>query len=76
MEVAYTGVRKSTKMRFRPAGIAGAKGFVTRDLDDKNFLAENRHPVTEWTMAAILDRISAAVGVKKTLNNPVEVFTG
>jgi hypothetical protein len=76
MEVAYTGVRKSMKMRYRVAGIAGAKGFATRDLDDKNFLAENRHPVTEWTMAAVIDRVSASVAREKTLNNPVEVFTG
>lgn len=76
MEVAYTGSRKSMKMRYRLAGIAGAKGFVTRDLDDKNFLAENRHPVTEWTMAAVIDRVSASVAREKALNNPVEVFSG
>jgi hypothetical protein len=76
MEVAYTGSRKSLKMRYRPAGIAGAKGFATRDLDDAKFLAENRHPVTEWTMAAVIDRVSAHVAREKTLNNPVEVYTG
>jgi hypothetical protein len=76
MEVAYTGARKSLKMRYRPAGLAGAKGFVTRDLDDTKFLGENRHQVTEWTMAAVIERVSTAVAREKTLNNPVEVFTG
>lgn len=76
MEVAYSAARKLPKMRYRPAGLAGAKGFVTRDLDDAKFLAENRHPVTEWTMAAVVDRVSAAVAREKTLNNPVEVYTG
>jgi hypothetical protein len=76
MELAYSGSRKLPKMRFRPAGLAGAKGFFTRDLDDAKFLAENRHPVTEWTMAAVVDRVSAAVAREKTLNNPVEVYTG
>src|SRR5262245_11990944 len=74
MEVAYTGARKLPKMRYRPAGVDGAKGFKTVDLDDAKFLAENRHPVTEWTMAAIIDRVSAATAREKTLNNPVEVY--
>ena len=74
MEVAYTG-RKSTKMRYRPAGVAGAKGFQTLDLDDTKFLADNRHAVTEWTMSAVLDRVAAAAAREKTLNNPVEVYT-
>ena len=61
-------------MRYRPAGTAGAKGFQTLDTDDAKFLAENRHPITDWTMSAILDRVSAAVAREKTLNNPVEVY--
>jgi hypothetical protein len=76
MEIAYNAARKNLKMRYRPAGTAGAKGFKTLDLDDTNFLAENRHPVTEWTMAAVLDRVSAAAAREKTLNNPVEVYSG
>ena len=75
-EVAYSAARKNLKMRYRPAGVAGAKGFQTLDTDDTKFLAANRHPVTEWTMAAVLDRVSAAAAREKTLNNPVEVYTG
>ncbi|MFM8274510.1 MAG: DUF1571 domain-containing protein [Gemmata sp.] len=76
MEVAYTGTRKGQKFQYRPAGAAGAKGFRTIDLDDSKFLAENRHPVTDWTMTAIIDRVAAAAAREKTLNNPVEVYTG
>ena len=76
MEVAYSAARKTTKLRYRPAGAAGAKGFHSIDTDDEKFLAANRHQVTEWTMAAIIDRISAATAREKTLNNPVEVYTG
>ncbi|AMV28690.1 hypothetical protein VT84_30070 [Gemmata sp. SH-PL17] len=76
MEVAYTAARKNQKMRYRPAGVGGAKGFRTVDLDDSKFLAENRHPVTEWTMSAVIDRVTAATAREKTLNNPVEVYTG
>lgn len=74
MEVAYTGARKLQKMKYKPAG--GLKGFQTLDLDDAKFLAANRHPVTEWTMAAIVDRVSAAAAREKTLNNPVDVYVG
>ncbi|MBN9122730.1 MAG: DUF1571 domain-containing protein, partial [Planctomycetes bacterium] len=59
MEIAYTGTRKDQKMRYRSAGVDGNKGFRTVDLDDAKFLAENRHPVTEWTMAAIVVRVAA-----------------
>jgi hypothetical protein len=75
-EIGYTAAKKSLKMRYRAAGGVGTKGFHSIDLDDKTFLAENRHPVTEWTMAAALDRVSAAVARERTLNNPVDVFTG
>jgi hypothetical protein len=73
MEIAHTGARRNTKMRYRSSGV---KAFQTLDLDDAKFLTENRHPVTEWTMAAVIDRVSSSVAREKTLNNPVEVFTG
>jgi hypothetical protein len=76
MEVAYTATRKNQKVQYRPAGLAGAKGSKTIDLDDSKFLAENRHPVTDWTMSAVIDRVAAATAREKTLNNPVEVYTG
>lgn len=76
MEVAHTAARRTGKMQYRPAGVGGAKGFRTVDLDDSKFMSENRHPVTDWTMSAIVDRIAAAVAREKTLNNPVEVYTG
>ena len=74
MEVAYTAARKNQRVRYRPAGVAGAKGFQSAPLDDAKFLTSNRHPVSEWTMAAVIDRVSAAVAREKTLNNPVEVY--
>ena len=75
MEVAYTGARKLQKVRYKPAG-AATKPFQTLDLDDPKFLADNRHPVTEWTMAAVIDRVATAAAREKTLNNPVEVYAG
>lgn len=75
MEIAYSAARRNLKMRYRPSGVAGGKGFKTLDLDDSKFLTENRHPVTEWTMSAIIERVTTAVAREKTLNNPVEVYT-
>ncbi len=76
MEVAYSGAKKDSKVRFRPAGIEGRKGFQKLDTDDAKFLAVNRHPVTEWGMGPILELISTVTAREKSLNNPVEVFTG
>lgn len=76
LEVAYSAARKPNKMRYRPAGVEGARGFKTLDLDDSKFMAANRHPVNEWTIAALLDRVSAAAAREKTLNNTVEVYAG
>jgi hypothetical protein len=76
MEVAYSANRKNLKLRYRPAGPPGSRGFQTIDTDDAKFMAANRHPVSEWTMAAIVDRVSVALAREKTLTNPVEVYTG
>ncbi len=76
MEVAYSARKNPLKIRYRAGGGGVGKGFHTIDLDDTKFMGENRHPVTEWTMAAVLDRVSAAVAREKTLNNRIEVYTG
>jgi hypothetical protein len=75
MEIAFSGGRKNAKVLYRPAGAAGRKGFQKLDLDDSRFLAEHRHPVSEWGIGGILDRIATAAIREKSLNNPVEVFT-
>jgi hypothetical protein len=75
MEVLYSAAARDGKVRYRPAGIAGRKGFQKLDVDDSQFLAANRHPVPEWGIGGILDRVANAVAREKTLNNPVEVYT-
>jgi hypothetical protein len=75
-EVAYSAARKPGQMRYRPAGADGAKGFRTLALDDPKFMEANRHPVSDWTMSALLERVSAATAREKTLNNTVEVYAG
>ena len=75
MEVAYSAARNDGKVRFRPAGIAGRKGMPALAIDDPKFLAENRHPVTEWGMGPIVELIATTTAREKSLNNPVETFT-
>lgn len=75
MEVAYSSAKKDGKVRYRPAGVAGRKGFLKLEVDDSKFLAANRHPVTAWGMGPIIELIATSTAREKTLNNPVEVFT-
>lgn len=74
MEVAYTA-KKPGKVMYRPAGIAGRRGFQKMDAEDAKFLADNRHPVTMWGIGAIIEVIGSTTAREKTLNNPVEVYT-
>jgi Protein of unknown function (DUF1571) len=76
MEVAYSGAKKDGKVRYRPAGVAGRKGLQAMATDDAKFLADNRHQVTEWGMGAIIELIATSTAREKTLNNPVQVYTG
>jgi hypothetical protein len=76
MEVAYSAAKKDGKVRYRPAGVAGRKGFQVLGTDDAKFLADHRHPVTDWGMGPIVELIATATAREKTLKNPVEVFTG
>ena len=75
MEVAYSGAKRNAKVRYRQAGAAGRKGVLRLEVDDAKFLADNRHPVTEWGMGPILELIATSTAREKTLNNPVETFT-
>jgi hypothetical protein len=75
MEVAYSAAKSDGKVRYRPSGIAGRKGFLKLDVNDSKFLADNRHPVTEWGMGPIIERIASTTAREKTLSNPVEVYT-
>lgn len=75
MEVAYSASKKDGKVRYRPAGVAGRKGFLALPTDDAKFLADHRHPVTDWGVGPIIELIATSTAREKTLNNPVEVQT-
>ncbi len=75
MEVAYSDAARDGKLRYRPAGIEGSKGFKKIDPVDPKFLAENRHAVADWGIGAVIERVATATARERTLNNPVEVYT-
>jgi Protein of unknown function (DUF1571) len=75
MEVGYTGAKRNAKVLYKKAGPAGQKGLMKLDPADPKFLADNRHPVTEWGMGPILETIATATAREKSLNNPVETYT-
>jgi len=76
MEIVYSAAKKDGKVRYRPAGAAGRRGFQKLDVDDSKFLAANRHSVTSWGMGPVIELIAASTAREKALNNPVEMFTG
>ena len=75
MEVAYSAAKADGKVRYRPAGVAGRRGFQKLEPKDSKFLAVNRHAVTSWGMGPIIELIASSTAREKALNNPVEVFT-
>jgi hypothetical protein len=75
MEVMYSGAKRSGKVRYRQAGAAGRKGVLRLEVDDAKFLADHRHPATEWGMGPIIELIATSTAREKALNNPVETFT-
>jgi outer membrane lipoprotein-sorting protein len=74
-EVAYSAAKKDGKVRYRLAGVAGRKGFQVLGPEDAKFLADHRHPVTDWGIGPIIELIATSTAREKTLNNPVEVYT-
>jgi hypothetical protein len=75
MEIAYSAAKTDGKVRFRPAGAPGRRGFQKLDVNDSKFLAEHRHPVKEWGIGPVIELVATSTAREKALNNPVEVFT-
>ncbi|MCS7020886.1 MAG: DUF1571 domain-containing protein [Gemmataceae bacterium] len=75
LELAYSAHSRPDRIRLRPAGPEGIKGFRTLAVDDPQFLATHRYALPEWTIAALLQRLIAALERERNLRNPVEVHT-
>ena len=72
-ELAYMGGRKDDKVRAKPAGVAGAGGFVTVAADDAKANAESKHTITNTGIGAVLKRIDAALDAEKTAKTSPQV---
>ena len=57
--------RKTARCAIAPAGAADGKGFQKLDVDDSKFLADNRHPVTQWGMGPIIELIATATARRR-----------
>ena len=75
MEVGYSAAKRDGKVRYRATGVAAKYGVLKLEPNDPKFMADNRHPATEWGIGPMIEVIAAAIAREKSLNNPVEVFT-
>lgn len=75
-ETSYAPAKSTLTARFRPAGLAGVKGFQTVEAHSAKALANTRHPASEVGFAALVERVEKMLAVEKQLKNPVQVFAG
>jgi hypothetical protein len=72
-ETVFVANKWDDKVRFKPAGVAGLKGFSTVAADSAKALADTRHPITDAGMMAVLARAEKVVTAEKKLKNPVQI---
>ena len=70
MEVAFSAAKRDGMVRYRPAGVAGRKGFQKLDVNSSKFLAANRHPVTSWGMGPLIELIATSTAARKDSQQP------
>jgi hypothetical protein len=58
-EAAYAAGRNGGKMRVRAAGLLGAVGFVTLDVNDPRARRSSRHSITEAGLGNLIERFAA-----------------
>lgn len=75
LELCHVSTRPDGKLRYRPAGAKGQKGFQTLAADDPKVKADFRRPASDLGIGPILDLLAGIVEREKVLNNAVEVFT-
>jgi hypothetical protein len=57
-EAVYVAGRNSGKMRVRGAGLLGAVGFISLDVDDARARRTSRHNITEAGLGNLIERFS------------------
>lgn len=72
-EAVYVAGKKDDKVRFKPAGVEGLKGFTTVPADSPKLMADTRHPMKDVGMLAVLTRAEKIVEAERKLKNPVSI---
>lgn len=72
-EAVYVAGKRDDKVRFKPAGVDGLKGFSTVPMDSQKVMADTRHTMKEVGILAVLTRAEKIVEAEKKLKNPVQV---
>ncbi len=64
---------KEDRLRFKPAGVAGANGLQPMKASDPKALEGQLHSISDTGIAAILMRAEKIVEVEKKAKNPVQI---
>ena len=69
----HTGQSKS-KVRYRPTGVEGVRGFQTHDHNAAKVLTHTMHPANEVGFAALIDRVEKMLAVEKRMSGGAAVY--
>jgi hypothetical protein len=72
--ISYVAGKRLDQAKVRPVGAKGFDRFVLLALDDPKASLDGLHPITEYGVGAVIDRVAKAAATEKALNNPVEVY--
>jgi hypothetical protein len=73
-ELAYMSGRKEEKIRVKPAGRAGADGFMSYDITDTKANVDSKHTLLNTGIASVLKRIDAAMEAERKARTKPEVL--
>jgi len=73
-ETTWHSGESKTKVRHRPAGIEGVRGFRTYDHNDAKVMTHTRHPANEVGFAALLERVETMLAVEKQVHGGAAVY--
>ncbi len=73
-ELAYMSGHKEEKIRVKPAGKAGADGFMSYDITDSKANVDSKHTLLNTGIASILKRIDMAMEAEKRAKTKPEVL--
>jgi hypothetical protein len=75
-EASYVADRHAGRVRLKPAGVYGAKAWVTVEPTDAKLMGDARVPVPQVGIGPVIDRLERMAVVEGRLRNPLIVSTG